>query len=376
MPKAAKRNKSSERGHDATAPNLTGASISARRAEAHHRASQLSVQAEDWYSRGGDDDDVRPHRNRPKRRQPPHESNIVKKPLSIYVGEGSWKSYERSSTSSASIGATTTTMITPRSSLRLLRSAEWVRDHYLTTRLEDFWAVSKKGERIRVPKLRGVGHKEGSREGVLLLVRKGLLEQRGWEAHVQYVPMQRSQDEKDKGLILLRMTDAEGLEKVGKCRIASSHYSSLPTCAPIRQQQYRQTLRLVQQKPLPRSSVILGDFNANSELELSPFLASKVVDTHLKIRKPPHHPDFHEDPAFGHLYPFVPGHQDRKPRKPRRIDRIYLGGESSKLPMGTGERLGIHALLDDRGRDLEDANGDKVYPSDHEGFLVEVGLGQ
>ncbi|KDE08268.1 hypothetical protein MVLG_01534 [Microbotryum lychnidis-dioicae p1A1 Lamole] len=419
MPKAPKRVKSTGKGHSGTTLSPSGSFVRARQSDGHRRALQSLVRAADDHGRRPDNDDVRPRRRRPKGKQPTQEANMFKTPLSVYTGKGTWKSYEPNSTSSASIGATTTI---PWTSLRLvtyntwssspnysqaqsrallmvlessqadvislqevshplqtqLRSADWVRKHYLLTRLEDFWFVSRKGGSVQVQKLRGVGKKEGTREGVLMLVRKGLLEQRGWEAQVEYISMQRNQDEKDKAIILLRMMDSEGGEQscLVQWRIATSHYSSLPTCDQIRQHQYRQTLRLLQQKPTQRSSAILGDFNANSELEFAPFLASKWVDSHLLARCLSEPPDFREGSTFGHLYPFVPGQRDGKPRKPRRIDRIYLGGEAKALAMSADGRMGTDPIFGDNGCKLKDVNGDEMFPSDHEGVWVELELGR
>lgn len=191
-------------------------------------------------------------------------------------------------------------------------------------------------------------------------------------------------------------------------RLATSHFSSLPFNASLRTRQFRTCLDFLS-RPLPPTTcdsnfsstsppesrptrILLGDFNASNAGEFDTVTshpALTLVDafdvctsgsrSRSKKGKKAEKEDtaddtFRSPPTFGHLYPWIrpPSSlktRNPKPRKVRRIDRVYvepghgvsvrryehLGG----TPLEGGER-------DECGRD------GGVFASDHEGVLVEV----
>ena len=117
----------------------------------------------------------------------------------------------------------------------------------------------------------------------------------------------------------------------------------------------------------------MGDFNIYSEAELS-LLSPFLHDAFTPPSTPPSPDLFRSSPTFGTLYPFVPGAPRSKPRKARRIDRVYLGGHGSSV-VGY-EELGRDQVRDAGGKRMWDKQGEdgRMWPSDHIGLVVSVDL--
>ncbi|GAA5890918.1 hypothetical protein JCM6882_008856 [Rhodosporidiobolus microsporus] len=298
---------------------------------------------------------------------------------------------------------------------RLLVSQPWVRDSWAATTPEGYWGVAGEGGG-------GPGSKQGAREACVVLVRKELL---GRGSGVGFVKLPRARDEQGKALVVASLHSA-GREQL---RIATSHFTSLPENAPIRASQYALARSVLFAPPPPSPPhtphphphphprlVLLADFNASSEPEFAPLLVpltppgSPSTALALVDACPPSSPTcssssfaprkrpwpcsaskgkgkgkeegeegggealFRHRPTFGHLYPLVSLHA-RKPRKPRRIDRVYVSA-----PPGLGGRVKTYAeiggepLKDERGGEVRDrmGKGGRAYASDHVGVRVEV----
>ncbi|GAA5940870.1 hypothetical protein JCM10213_007990 [Rhodosporidiobolus nylandii] len=261
----------------------------------------------------------------------------------------------------------------------LLSREGWVRERYAVTTPEEFWAAAGEGHR-------GPGSKEGEREACVLLLRKELLG-RGSEAG--FVRLDRARDEQGKAAVWARL------------RIVTSHFTSLPQHAAIRAGQYRACVDFLS-SPSPASSppatdphphphlLLLGDFNASSESEFAPFTSSplRLVDAcppppTSRKRPFPASSDDHDEalfqhrPTFGALYPWVTP-SARKPRKPRRIDRVFLSSSPSSSPGATAKvlkytELGASPLVNDRGQPERDrcGKGGRAFASDHLGVAVK-----
>jgi endonuclease/exonuclease/phosphatase family metal-dependent hydrolase len=120
----------------------------------------------------------------------------------------------------------------------------------------------------------------------------------------------------------------------------------------------------------------LGDFNASSSAELDLFTSSlhdvgpqpsKAQLSNLPTNVEKLELKFRNRPTFGSLYPFV-DLKSTKPRKPRRIDRIYV---SKGTKYGQYRELGGEALS---GEKDQLGKGGKRYPSDHLAVGIRVEL--
>lgn len=128
--------------------------------------------------------------------------------------------------------------------------------------------------------------------------------------------------------------------------------------------------------PRASHSILLGDFNASSSLELDVVSAqlrdvgpvpSKSQLAELSSREEKEDLAFRHRPTFGALYPLV-SLDASKPRRPRRIDRIYVskGTKSSHY-----RELGDEAIPGEKDKL---GKGGKRYPSDHLAVGVRVSL--
>ncbi|GAA5853480.1 hypothetical protein JCM8547_002473 [Rhodosporidiobolus lusitaniae] len=283
-----------------------------------------------------------------------------------------------------------------------LTSEPWVKENWATTTPEGFWKVAGHGGK-------GPKSKEGEREACVLLVKKEVL---GRGSSIDLVKLPRARDEQGKAVIVAKLRNG-GRERI---RILTSHFTSLPENASIRASQYRQCLSLLSRPSSSPSSsssssrqhhphlLLLGDFNASSELELQPLLSSSLPggaklrdccplafssssptssSTRLKrlvssSSRSLHSTNAEQDdhrfrhpPTFGHLYPFV-APSSRKPRKSRRIDRVYASfspSSSESLEVKEYEHLGAEPLEGERDR--LGRNG-RAFASDHEAVRVRV----
>ncbi|BGP45009.1 hypothetical protein JCM10450v2_000824 [Rhodotorula kratochvilovae] len=206
---------------------------------------------------------------------------------------------------------------------------------------------------------RAAGHgakhrgKEGEDESCVLLVREGLL---GRGSEVRMRRLERARDEGGKAAIALRLFSG-GEERV---RLATSHFSSLPNNVALRGRQYNTCLSFLSASAPPPSSattpsappplrLFLGDFNASTHAELLPLNAPphSLSDACPSAPSPrvlnaaPHAASFAAPPTFGHLYPLVTPHS-RKPRKPRRIDRVYFGGAGARVTRPPAAMPSLH----------------------------------
>ena len=184
-------------------------------------------------------------------------------------------------------------------------------------------------------------------------------------------------------------------------RIATSHFSSLPVNSALRQSQYQTVLQSLHSCSPSASSldrlnnsratkILLGDFNAASAAEFSAITTSyplsdafTVSPSHL------HGPHFHQSqhqqhqrdpratpsqeeasfkhpPTFGHLYPYVPGAPRSKPRKARRIDRVYFStSPTSSLRCSHYSHIGEAALHFPLKMSTEDDGGSTSAVAHH-----------
>ncbi|GAA6007041.1 hypothetical protein JCM11491_001486 [Sporobolomyces phaffii] len=234
-----------------------------------------------------------------------------------------------------------------------LRAEGWVQAEWVLSSLDEYWThAGKDGQ--------GRGRKDAHREGVVVMIRRTV-----WtdESHVGFVKLKRANNEQAKALVVIKLVQA-GIEVL---RLATSHFSSLPQNARLRHSQYATTLSLLNARPSASHSVLLGDFNASSATELD--LVSSTLDDvgpvpskgQLANASGPggvRDVEFRHRPTFGALYPLVTATAP-KPRKPRRIDRIYV---SKGTRHGQYRELGGDAI--DGERDAC-GRGGKRYPSDH-----------
>lgn len=205
----------------------------------------------------------------------------------------------------------------------------------------------------------------------------------------------------------------------------TSHFSSLPDNAPLRSRQYAACLSFLSAAlPPPSSSqgatptraplrVLAGDFNASSAAELAPLshaphhlvdacppaaarASSPSTSRPSQSRPRSAHPrtaaaaaaaaerdaaSFARPPTFGHLYPLVTPHA-RKPRKPRRIDRVYFcggGAEEEGRMRGRVRATGYAHLGGERplegGQRDRTGRGGRAWASDHEAVRVVLEWG-
>ncbi|GAA5986376.1 hypothetical protein JCM5350_002898 [Sporobolomyces pararoseus] len=245
----------------------------------------------------------------------------------------------------------------------LLRRESWSQAGWVMTSLDEYWrAAGKDGQ--------GKGKKEGKREGVLILVRRELWSE---ESEIGFVKLKRGNNEQAKALVVLRIL-RDGSEIL---RLATSHFSSLPQNSRLRQSQYSVALSLLNTSPRASHSILLGDFNASSSTELDPFSSSlrdvgpqptKAQLSQLFSNAERLDFKFRHRPTFGTLYPLV-SLTSTKPRKPRRIDRIYV---SKNTRHSQYREIGGEAI---EGEKDKLGKGGKSYPSDHlaVGIKIEIG---
>lgn len=201
-------------------------------------------------------------------------------------------------------------------------------------------------------------------------------------------------------------------------RLATSHFSSLPFNASLRTRQFRTCLSFLSQRSASSTSsdatssssmrevaakpvcVLLGDFNASNGAEFDSLTSDSslaLVDAfdlfsarshsssrskESKKRTRSQREDgagagdsdsFRAPPTFGHLYPWIrpPSTlktRTPKPRKVRRIDRVYISPSSEVNVRGYEHRGGepLEGETDGCGRD------GGMFASDHEAVVVEV----
>ncbi|GAA5962108.1 hypothetical protein JCM3765_005524 [Sporobolomyces pararoseus] len=245
----------------------------------------------------------------------------------------------------------------------LLRRESWLQAGWLMTSLDEYWRVAGKDGQ-------GKGKKEGKREGVLILLRREIWSE---ESEIGFVKLKRSNSEQAKALVVLRIIK-DGSESL---RLATSHFSSLPQNSRLRQWQYSVALSLLNASPRASHSILLGDFNASSSTELDPLSStlhdvgphpSKAQLSQVSSNAEKLDLKFRHRPTFGALYPLV-SLTATKPRKPRRIDRIYV---SKGTKYSQYRELGGQAI---EGEKDKLGKGGKSYPSDHlaVGIKIEIG---
>ena len=84
-----------------------------------------------------------------------------------------------------------------------LRKQDWVRNEWALTSLDEYWRVAGKDGQ-------GKGKKEGSREGVMLMVRKKLVSE---NCEVGFVRLKRANNERAKAAVMLKLYEGD-TEKV------------------------------------------------------------------------------------------------------------------------------------------------------------------
>lgn len=214
-------------------------------------------------------------------------------------------------------------------------------------------------------------------------------------------------------------------------RLVTSHFSALPERAALRSRQYQLCADFLAEGQHPASRppalafprVFLGDTNASSASELDPLTSDArlgLVDAARAASSgavvPPLRPgasetdaDFRAAPTFGHLYPYVRAGAHSRPRKVRRIDRVYVSSAPSStfrsspaLGRSSGGASSAAMEIDDaqtsdlsagamaaevlsydhlgseplEGKDERDRLGrdGRRYASDHEAVVVELRL--
>ncbi|GAA6035253.1 hypothetical protein JCM8097_008785 [Rhodosporidiobolus ruineniae] len=267
---------------------------------------------------------------------------------------------------------------------RRLQDQAWVQQAYvLANTPEGFWTVAGKDGR-------GPGSKPGEREACVVLVRKDLV---GRGSRVELVKLPRASDEGGKAAVVVNLHSG-GREQL---RLFTSHFTSLSTNAPIRSAQYQLALSLLSSPSTASTTsssspeplrVLLGDFNASSPSELALFPSSSLhlqdacaspSSSTSKSKKRPRGNEeeeteeaFRARPTFGHLYPWVTA-SSRKPRKPRRIDRVYFSAGEKAVRVKSYIHLGAAPLVNPhtgaRERDRL-GKGGWGYASDHEAVRV------
>ncbi|GJN91871.1 hypothetical protein Rhopal_004896-T1 [Rhodotorula paludigena] len=261
---------------------------------------------------------------------------------------------------------------------------------WLVTTPDEYWRAAGPGAPAD---RRG---KVGEEEACVVLLRRELV---GRLSEVGVLRLERARDEGAKAAIALRLFDGDA----ERLRVVTSHFSSLPHNAPLRSRQYRSCLAWLDSPSSSMSSssshstttrLFLGDFNASTPAEFSPLTSPphSLVDACPSAPSSSTAPStsaqeasFRAPPTFGHLYPWVHP-SSRKPRKPRRIDRVYY---SSPPPSSRGsshssgwalrpaeggehayEQLGgTEAVRGPQGKDRAGRAG-KRWASDHEAVRV------
>ncbi|KAK4332568.1 Endonuclease/exonuclease/phosphatase [Rhodotorula toruloides] len=279
----------------------------------------------------------------------------------------------------------------------LLAQPSFRESGYAISRPEEYWRISGRGSAQR--------GKEGAREACVVLVKEGLL---GRGSEVRVGRLGRGRDEGGKAAIGVRIL-----------RLATSHFSSLHFNAHLRTRQFRTCLSFLSHHFRSSSSIasssetredaaqpvciLLGDFNASNASEFDTLTSDSSLDLvdafdlFSRSYPPSHsHPkkskkrnrsqrdqeeyregeqdgdSFRTPPTFGHLYPWIrpPSTlktRTPKPRKVRRIDRVYLSREDVQV-RGYEHRGGqpLEGETDGCGKD------GGMFASDHEAVVVEV----
>ncbi|GAA5866650.1 hypothetical protein JCM3774_001947 [Rhodotorula dairenensis] len=292
--------------------------------------------------------------------------------------------------------------------------------------------------------------KRGQKEACVLLVRTALV---GRGTEVRIAKLDRADHEDDN-----RRKAAIGFRLVHRghevLRLVTSHFSALPQNAALRSRQYRTCLSFLSSAYRGATGapyddpgtgtgpvcVLLGDMNASApgELALISEPPLSLVDAYtLAPFRPPgpsggQYPSkgthieqqgrigqkaaaatatvsvsgeaeteasFRQRPTFGHLYPFVHASARGRPRKVRRIDRVYISApavsSSATLPSTAAaaaegkaqartrspatvgvkvtsyEHLGGEPLAGPDERDRL-GRGGRRFASDHEAVLVQL----
>jgi len=290
----------------------------------------------------------------------------------------------------------------------LVRAEDWVKRDWLITSDKDYLNAAgepPKGGHGTGSYRGGVKPKPGGKEAVMLMVKRSLVGQ-GSGVSIARLPVPRD----DRGRALLTFDLHQNNKLIvrpsnhspplisspnsprthSQLRLCTSHFTALPLNAPFRKRQYDQTIQALLAHPRAPVHLILADTNASVEHELTPF--HPFTDAFLVSPAcPPPPPGFSTGrasaqdvrlyqerlfaagPTFGHLYPWVPGAPRKKPRKPRRIDRVWVNGAAEVVAYG--ERGGQEPVRESEGggrmRDGEGRDG-WMWESDHVG--VEVTL--
>ncbi|POY73909.1 hypothetical protein BMF94_3080 [Rhodotorula taiwanensis] len=295
---------------------------------------------------------------------------------------------------------------------------EWV-----MTAAQDFWHAAGPNA------AKGPRRKKGQREACLLLLRRGLV---GTGSTVRIGRLDKAKDEGGKAALALSLV-SDGQEKL---RLVTSHFSALPQNATLRERQFRScydflarptatSCARLQLGAKPPLCVFLGDTNASASAELDLLYEPPLslvdamhasADSLARQRDARNiggstssaaaaaAADFRVRPTFGHLYPYVTASSRGRPRKPRRIDRIYLSShplsasppndrsetrdadrDAIETPCGPSSaaaaaarveayfHLGQEPLV---GRDERDRLGKdgRRYASDHEAVCIDLSL--
>lgn len=168
---------------------------------------------------------------------------------------------------------------------------------------------------------------------------------------------------------------------ISQLRLATAHYTALTVNASFRKRQFDLTIRHLFAAPRVPVHIVLADTNASQESELQPFHSLQDAFT-VSPMCPPSRCGVDEAtrqaqlfataPTFGHLYPWVPGAPRKKPRTPRRLDRIWVKGA---VPLAYEELGGVEPVREQEGgarmRDGEGRDG-WMWESDHVGVRVTV----
>ncbi|KAK4054709.1 hypothetical protein OIV83_000633 [Microbotryomycetes sp. JL201] len=273
----------------------------------------------------------------------------------------------------------------------------------------------------------GVGDDgDDKQQGCMLLVRKQLYSK---GSRVLWQPLRTAPHERARNarreIIGVSLFDESGKEHM---RAATVHCSALPMNAPLRQDQYTKCVNLLRLDASDSvSSFLLVDTNASESSELDVFQRAGFCDCNpenqdldwgydmfdsetdrpdipglrrkslQKWRNPGVYnsqtgewtrseTDMARYPTFGHLFPIVPSSNPkdrRKPRKPRRIDRVYVHrGMTLSVPdlwrLEFVEPFGQEYVKDDKNRKVREKTGrdGSLFPSDHAGIWVQLTKGR
>ncbi|GAA5942293.1 uncharacterized protein JCM15063_002962 [Sporobolomyces koalae] len=241
-----------------------------------------------------------------------------------------------------------------------LREQPWIEAEWALTRLEDYWyAAGRDGQ--------GRGKKIAKREGVILMVKRERLA-RGF--NLEFIRLGRADNEQAKAAIVLTLLE----KNRPQLRVVTSHYSSLPHNDKLRRMQYSTSLALLRAAPAAAHCVLLGDFNSSSNDEFDLFsptlrdVAPGLPKSQLSglNRTQRSEAIFRSRATFGELYPLVT--PTSYPRKPRRIDRIYV---SKHTRSSQYSHMGDEPIVGGKDRL---GKGGKSFPSDHLAVRVQIDL--